>query len=148
MIWRKERSDQFLTLCSITGNYTALFSWLITTTYAYAVSRSKSSRMLVIQLPSSNNTTWTSHGDEGSWISEVEDLTGMEILRSLWNGHFILFIGLLGPGLVQVASARFIPSLEIESDGGGVSACVWRSPWRVQISGATYGFIQECIGIV
>jgi len=75
MMRRNGRLNGFSTLSSITGSYTTLFSGPGTTTYARAGSRLKTSRMLVNYLTTSTEITWTSHGDEGCRILEVEELT-------------------------------------------------------------------------
>jgi len=103
--------------------------------------------MLLNQSSSSCMPTQISHGDEGSQILEMEELTVMEIWRldQLGNSFLILW---LGPGPLQIGLARVLPPAENQSIGGGVSPYSRRSTWMVTNSWWTCEIVQACMRVV
>ena len=61
---------------------------------------------------------------------------------------FPFLVPLLGPGPVQMVSARVLPPPEIQSFGGGGSQCTGRSPWTVLNSDGTYEIVRACMRVV
>jgi len=105
MIPSKGRSNGFLTSRNITRSYTILLNGPGARAFIRAGSRLKPFTMLSNSLTCSTDILQSSYGDEGDWISEVEESRAMHIWRVWSIGHFLLSILLvLEPGSVQMVS--------------------------------------------